>query len=173
MRRVRFHVRSASGFTIIELMITIAVMAVLAMLAIPSFNSFIAGQQAKTGAHDLFLDLLYARSEAIKLNSSVYVAATGGDWANGWVVTTVSGKTYAQCESDLSGCIKLQDAVPNVTFTATASSVTYQGNGRIAAGATPTVTVCDGEASAGVPKRIIRLDLTGRPNIDLSGMCNS
>jgi len=173
MRILPTHIRPTRGFTLLELMVTVAVAAILAVIAIPSFTSFIAGQQAKTGAHDLFLDLLYARSEAIKLNDEVYVTATDNDWANGWVVTTISGKTYAQCTADLNGCMKLQEAIPNVTFAATATSVTYRGNGRIAAGTAPTFTVCDSKASGSVPKRVVRMGLTGRPGIILDGDCSS
>lgn len=164
--------RSSAGFTLVELMVTIAVLGALAVIAVPSFGSFIAGQQAKTGAHDLLLDLLYARSEAIKQNDKIYVTPTDtSDWAKGWAITSVAGKTYTDCETNSAGCLKLREPNAAVKFTAaTVSSITYLRNGRVekpASGASINFTLCDQKGTSGVSRRHISLDLTGRPNITL------
>jgi len=84
----------ARGFTLIELMVTIAIAAVLAGLAAPSFRQLIVNNRLKAHTSALHTSLLQARSEAIKRNSRVVLCkssdgatcATAGDWQQGWVV---------------------------------------------------------------------------------------
>lgn len=61
----------ARGFTIVELMITIAVAAVLLVIAVPSFNTIINSNRLTTAANNLVNALNTARMEAIKRNASV------------------------------------------------------------------------------------------------------
>jgi type IV fimbrial biogenesis protein FimT len=73
------------GFTLIELMIVVTLLAVMLGIGIPSFRGFIAGQRVKTAAYDFATALLVARSEAIKRNTTVTIAPTGS-WIGGWTV---------------------------------------------------------------------------------------
>jgi type IV fimbrial biogenesis protein FimT len=59
------------GFTIIELMIVIVVVAVLLTLAIPAFREFIARNRLEGVVSELVTDLQYARSEAVSRNENV------------------------------------------------------------------------------------------------------
>jgi type IV fimbrial biogenesis protein FimT len=80
-----FH--GESGITAIELMVAIVVLAVLAMLAGPSFQNTIERQRLKGAAEGLFGALQVAKSEAVKRNSTVRVIATAGTpWS--YCVTT-------------------------------------------------------------------------------------
>jgi len=80
------------GITIIELMIVIAIAAILLAIAAPSFNEYITDTQMVSTTSQLSGDLNRARSEAIKRNSWVLVCARsndatcGSDWNNGWLV---------------------------------------------------------------------------------------
>lgn len=170
MRILPFRSRHTQGFTLLELMVTVAVAGILAVLAVPNFNAFIDRQQIKTAAHAFLMDLTYARSEALKRNSDVQVAASGGDWANGWSVTNAAGDT-----------LKVRDAqeMAKIAFPSfDTATVTYRRNGRITE--TPSggaerfeFIVCDKAGSDEVPKRIVILDLSGRPNLTLEGNCGS
>jgi type IV fimbrial biogenesis protein FimT len=82
------------GFTLIELMVTLSVAAVLAALAAPSFQGMIASGRINSGTNDLMGTLAVARSEAIRRNTRITVCksanqsacTTSGTWDQGWIV---------------------------------------------------------------------------------------
>ncbi|GAA4648822.1 hypothetical protein GCM10023116_10950 [Kistimonas scapharcae] len=74
------------GFTLIELMITLAIASILLGIGIPSFQGFMAENRVRTHSSALQHSLLYARSEAIKRNALISVAQINNDWSNGWAV---------------------------------------------------------------------------------------
>ncbi len=85
------------GFTLVELMITIAILAIALGVALPNLTQFIVKQRVSGQANELLNSLSYARSEASKINNNVVVipltnAATG--WTNGWCV---GPSTIANC----------------------------------------------------------------------------
>lgn len=88
--------KPAKGFTLIELMVVIAIMAILLSLAVPSMSRFLAQWQLKSAVNAFSGSMRQARSEAIKSTRMVTVcpkvanaencAGNVGDWVNGWVV---------------------------------------------------------------------------------------
>ena len=72
-------VRRMAGLTLVELMITIAIVAILAMTAGPSFSSFSARSKLRGVAEEAYADLQFARSESAQKNRAVRVefSATG------------------------------------------------------------------------------------------------
>lgn len=98
--RLRWRERTghASGFTAIELMATLAVLAILATVAIPAFGSLADRWRVRQGAEGLHATLSYARSEAIKRGGQVVIqklpnntgscttAANNTRWDCGWLV---------------------------------------------------------------------------------------
>ena len=83
-----------SGFTLIELMITLAIVAILLTVGVPSLTAFMQGNRLISSTNELVSALHVARSEAIKLNVRVSVCessdgancSTTGNWENGWIV---------------------------------------------------------------------------------------
>ncbi|MGZ8934442.1 MAG: GspH/FimT family pseudopilin [Methylobacter sp.] len=67
-----------SGFTLLELMLVIAIIAILAALAVPSFSTTLAKQRTTGAAEAVLADLRWARAEAIKRNRNVRVTFTNG-----------------------------------------------------------------------------------------------
>ena len=95
VRRATRRVRQG-GFTAIELMMTLAVVAILAALAAPSFQQLIATQRIKSVASALNESLWVARSEALKRNDKVAFKFTnsGDDTVVGdWMITQSSDGT--------------------------------------------------------------------------------
>ena len=83
-----------TGFTVFELMVTLAAAAILLGLAVPSYESFINRQHMKAAVAGLHNDLLAARSQAV-YRGMIVVACPGGpatgcsglsDWSGGWIV---------------------------------------------------------------------------------------
>ena len=88
---------SQRGFTIIELMVTLAVAAILASIAAPSFRSTLQDNRLITEINQLSADLNLTRSEAIKRGSPVTLCksndfdnspscVSGADWHDGWII---------------------------------------------------------------------------------------
>ncbi|RQO64341.1 hypothetical protein DBV14_00735 [Variovorax sp. KBW07] len=75
------------GFTLVELMVVVAIVAVLAMVAVPGFRDLLLNQRLAAAAHGFNSALSLARMEAIQRSQSVRVLAlSGSDWGSGWSV---------------------------------------------------------------------------------------
>lgn len=150
------------GFTLIELIMAVAILGILAAVGVPAMRDTTLNQRVKTATFDLYSSLIYARGEAIKRNANVDVKPSAGGWANGWTVQ--SGATV----------LKAQAALTGMTFTGPAGDITYKRDGRLAT-ASASLTV-DVAGSATVTMRCISIALDGRPNIALdhngNGNCN-
>ena len=80
--------RPLHGFTLIELMITLAIAVVLLMVAVPSFVSYQKNAELTSVANTLLAATNAARGEALKrgMNAMVVPTNNGSDWTTGWVV---------------------------------------------------------------------------------------
>ncbi|QSX75153.1 GspH/FimT family pseudopilin [Lysobacter arenosi] len=83
---------SSRGFTLLELMVTISVLGILAVIAFPAFTSITNSNRLTSAANQFAVDLQFARSEAMRRNVRVEVCASadaatcsGDDWQN-WIV---------------------------------------------------------------------------------------
>ena len=91
--------RFASGFTLIELMVTIAVLAIFMAIAAPSLQRFILQQRIKAAVSEFNRGLMLARAEAIRRNQRVVFAARAAncnDFKDGWQIFVDTG-TKDQC----------------------------------------------------------------------------
>lgn len=86
--------KSSSGFTLIELMVTLTVAAILLTVGLPSFQEFIKSNALNSRVNIFIADLNFTRSEAIKRNgrvtmcksSNLTACATSGGWEQGWII---------------------------------------------------------------------------------------
>jgi type IV fimbrial biogenesis protein FimT len=72
------------GFTLIELMVVVALVAVMMTLAVPGLRTLLVNQRLNAAASDLQSSAMQARSTALKFNQRVIVQPTGGAWADGY-----------------------------------------------------------------------------------------
>jgi type IV fimbrial biogenesis protein FimT len=93
---IRRHV--TTGFTLVELIITITIVAILVAVALPNFHDFIIRSTVNSNANELVGALNTARAEAVKRCRPVAVIANGGDWNAGWQVV-VAKQTAAGIEA--------------------------------------------------------------------------
>lgn len=153
---MRFKQRQA-GVTMVELMIVVAIAAILATIAAPSFSDFINNTRLTSMMTQLTGDLSRARSEAIKRNSWVMVCARstntacGTDWNNGWLVCQDSEPDNA-CDTGTTANpnpIAVHPALnPNLTLTGSAAFVRFNPSGTQGTGGAATLTLDGTWASA-------------------------
>ena len=107
------------GFTIIELMVALVVVAILAVVAAPEFGEYFAAQRVKSAAEELLTDLQFARLESVQknaditltMNSSGYTITRGA--ATVKTVTLGSGTTVS-AGSTMSAVFNAVRATANV-----------------------------------------------------------
>ncbi|GMQ96708.1 MAG: hypothetical protein BMS9Abin15_0384 [Gammaproteobacteria bacterium] len=82
--------RRNTGFSILELMIVVAIVGIMVVIGVPSMQSFIKNSCLSTGTSNLVVSLSLARSESIKRRATVSLfasnAAGNNEWGSGWAV---------------------------------------------------------------------------------------
>lgn len=81
---------ATTGFTAVELVVTIAVLAILTAIAIPSFSPLMERWRVRNTAEGLQASVYLARSEAIKRGGNVTIQASATGWGDGWRVTAIT-----------------------------------------------------------------------------------
>jgi len=129
-----------TGFTIIEVLFTVAVLGILVMMAMPTFGEWLQSQQLRSAAESTINGLQVARAEAIRRNLPVQVAFTAP--RTGWSVTEQPPvATFIQGRDANEGS-------PNAELTITpggATTVTFSPLGGVTANSdgTPAITTLD------------------------------
>jgi type IV fimbrial biogenesis protein FimT len=143
------------GFTLIELMVTLAILAVLLGAAAPSFSALISSQEMRSASSSLQSALVKTRSEALKRNANVTLApASLADWKAGWKVSAAA--------------TTLAESGP-VTAVAIAgpASVVFQGSGRLTNNSNDAVFKLSSTQSDEI--RCVWIALSGTASVTTSG----
>lgn len=83
--QTQFRFGKNLGFTLLELLITVSIAAILLAVGVPSFVTFIDNNRLTSQANDLLYSFNMARSEATKRGIEVrVVAVSGSNWSAGW-----------------------------------------------------------------------------------------
>lgn len=134
-------VKPQSGFTLVELMVTLSVLAILAAVALPSFQDTIRLNRVSTESNELIAALNLARAEAIKTRSLAELCASangtacGADWSQGWMVwSDINRNGTLDAGTEV---VRFERGDPQVTVVANiaginagTSAVRYNGRGQ-------------------------------------------
>jgi type IV fimbrial biogenesis protein FimT len=151
--------RPQRGFTMIELLITIVIVAILAAIAFPSFQSLLANAQIRTAAQALHDGLQLARVEAIRRNERV-VFTKGTE--SGWTVSTDAGGNVLQTRPYTEG-----SKAATVTVTpSTATKVTFNALGRVVANTDASSSII--QLAIDVPPSVLAADISQNLQIDVT-----
>lgn len=154
-----------SGFSAVELMIGIAILAILMGLAAPSFNIWLQNSQIRNAAESIQNGLQRARAEAVARNTNIQLVLGAG---SSWVVRVAGG---AEIESR-PGSEGSKNAILAVT-PAGATTVTFNSFGGLAANADGSATLTQVEVDSSVLAAVDSQEL--RITIGLGGyarMCD-
>lgn len=138
-------IRRSSGFTLVELMVVLAILAIVVSIGVPSFNTLIKNNRLSAASNDVVGALHFARSEAVRRGRAVGVQALDSDIANGlqvWFDANGDGNFGAGEEmrmvrlTDVSGLV--------VTADETNLDMAYSARGAVnGAGNELSITLCD------------------------------
>jgi type IV fimbrial biogenesis protein FimT len=156
------------GFTLLELMVTIAVMAILVMIAVPNLNDAVLGGKLSSYANNLVASAYLARGEAVKRNAVITLCASSdgstctGGWEQGWVV--LWGTNVLHRQQALSAGLKIN---------ADAASISFSPTG-VSASTAATLTVCRLTPTVGTQERVVSISATGLPGVKktTTGSCS-
>lgn len=154
-----------TGLTLIELIVTLAVVSVLLAYGVPQFQSTSANSRLTAAINTLSGDFAFARTEAIKRGNTVVVtAADASDWASGgW---TVANNDSAGVSLRISPALTAGATI--ATNPANTGAVAFNANGRSTAQV--TFTLCDDRTGVNTGKRVT-LNTTGQTFLDVKQGC--
>ena len=148
--------RAAKGFTLVELLVTLAIVAIMVSIGVPMYGGFTKGTAITSRSSELVAAINYTRSEAVSRRASVRLAPLSGSWSNGWQVSTVAAVTTPLRVVDLSS----SNADVAITEGGGLAQLDFDGQGR--ASAAPTYTICPKDGGTG---RTITVNMFGRVRV--------
>lgn len=165
--------RRATGFTLIELMVTIAVAAILLAIALPSFQGALRSNRVATASNEVLASLSLARTEAIRgIGPAGVCPSTNGtscavstDWAAGWTVWRED--PAAGGGPPVRSVVRYVQPKQRTTVTGPGGGIEFNTQGRAESGAAQIGVV---PSDAATPARCIRVGVTGQARVE-QGVC--
>jgi type IV fimbrial biogenesis protein FimT len=142
--------RKLRAFTLVELLVTLSVAAILVAMAAPSFSEFIKNNRLTTQINAFTMALNVARSEAIKRSAEVVLCASedeatcSGTWSDGWVVFADTDED--QTVDNNETVILVNGTLPNnmvLNRNITSNNVVFESDGYANAGEASSFVLCD------------------------------
>ena len=154
---------SSSGFTLIELIVTIAVLAIIVGIAAPNISTQLANQRVKSTAATLANALTEAKVESVLRRQNIMVV-----YGNSSAPKTI--KLQANGNEISSYNISDKSTVTQMITPSTVTNIVFQPNKRIANNATVVYTICDSGSNSETPRQV---SLTNIANVNTinAGIC--
>lgn len=165
------------GFTLLELMVVLAIAAILMAVAVPSFALLIQKNRLATQTNAFIADLQFARAEAIKQGQTVTICASSDGsaclgttaWGTGWIVFADPDNSKTRDTTKLVETVLRRQSTLAASDTFTASNnvaaISYSRDG-FALGLSGTITLAmRTNPSDTQTTRCVALSLVGRPQV--------
>lgn len=159
------------GFTLLELLVTLSIAAILLAVGVPSYITFIDNNRVTSQANDMLYSFNMARSEAIKRGTEVrLVSVAGSDWSGGWnlVADTNNDSDFDDPEDILMQWEALNSGGSLVIAVSNSPTDTYMAfnsrGGLSPSNASFIFTLEPGDCDA-IDSRIISLEPSGRASV--------
>jgi type IV fimbrial biogenesis protein FimT len=165
----------SNGFTLLEIFIALAILAITTAIAAPSFSEIISNNRISGSTNDFIGTLQLAKAESAarvapvtvcKKNTSGSACVASGDWRQGWIVFSDSNGNAVVDAGDT--VILNHEALDSrITFDGTAGvgdSITYNPSGTTSIAGTQVLIMCDDRGFAESAKGIL-VTITGRGNV--------
>ncbi len=132
-----FLKRNSAGFTLVELMITVAIVAILASIALPSFQSMLRNSQTRNAAEAIANGLQKARGEAVARNAKVeFVLGAASSWQ-----VKLPSSTVIESRVSEEGSTDTTVTAVAANLTTAATTATFNSFGRVIANADGSATL--------------------------------
>ena len=159
----------SSGFTLIELMVTIAVLAIIVGIAAPSISTQLANQRVKSTTSTIANALKEAKVESILRRQNVKVIYDATTTPK--TISLKAVNTPPASDTDISTYnLNARSTVTQTITPSTVTSIVFQPNKKIANNATVIYTICDSGSTNETPKQV---SLTNIANVNITnaGSC--
>jgi type IV fimbrial biogenesis protein FimT len=189
MEKYRFLRRSARGFTLIEMMVTVALMVILGTMAAPALQSYVTRSGMQTLQNDFIASLNRARSEAVARNTCVSMCqlragttntcetsnASNGNWELGWIMFEYPDcNTAGAADPFIPSAVIMVRQPGNMRFTLTDKAqvnrdfFTFNSRG-VLRSQTATLALADSKDTANLSPyaRNLKLSAQGRVQVQL------
>lgn len=165
-----------NGFTLIELMVVLAILSILLLIAVPNFTDFVAQGRLDTTKDKLVSSISLARSEAIKRGERVVICRSNNagtscagtstdvgsaDWSDGWLIfadenedSSVDNGELIRVQTDMHGAITIQYSRGDL--------IIFDGIGMLVTGATGDETFVISDSSGAANETGLLVRSTGR-----------
>lgn len=153
------------GFTMIELMMAIAILAIGLALSVPSIRTISANNQVVVANNSIMTGLNLARSEAVFRGHGVSIcpsqngtACADDEWNTGWIVFDNADGNGNMVEAEV---IRASVRSSDITRSGLAGNVVFNPNGTTTLGASTSITVCYDDSTVSNRCRVISINRFG------------
>lgn len=181
-------INAFKGFTLIELMVVLAIVALLSTLAAPSLNQMIQSNTISSAVNSLLADMRFARSEGMRRGGGIVVChsdspeannpacAAGTSWKTGWIVFHDLNNDGVKDAAE--PVLRVQSALSTIDTVAeignTSNQFSFSGTGRTVALGSAVGIKFGGNAYATDRQRVVCVGISGRSRlgVDANGKSN-
>lgn len=171
-------VRRGRGLTLVELIATLTVVAIVTAVAIPQMGQFVRAAARRTAVNDMMHSVFLARSKAIMANTVVsicrsqdgqFCSTSSGNWEDGWIVFINSDRDQPAVRDAGEEIIQRHNGWRGGLITSNRTTFSFRPTTQ--SGVNGTVVFCD-PLGQNADARAIIISHTGRPRVSMRNASN-